>query len=274
MSKLVKIGVVLWMSFTQLYLKSLVATDTSESTPDVILAHKENTFFGKIRSISQVTEYTTNIMERYHLKSEDVLLVCDWDNTVSAINGSSLPLREDKRTREVLSNLLDLKIPTIILTSRLAGAPVVVQGQSSWEVNRSTFTTMISCANNMLTGLNLSMPDIFSQTASNFTLPTNNLKFGQYSYPEPFAQFFMVIYKNIVFAGTPEKSVKGPALTLLLDHNLLKQKPQLIIFVENNLDHIESVLSSFKNRPEQVMTLYYPQEPVELNDLQHSILTP
>ncbi len=264
-----------------------------------VLAKHHNIYFGKISKIKSVIDHTRDflsppteeelennsiiksfkdkqiiqdILQKRKLQMTDALLVMDWDNTLSMLNGSSLPLREKTDTRQTLEYFAELGIPIIILTSRLQGAPAFIQDENQAKPDPNVFDQMVSSVNNMMSALNIKLSPAFKESAYNYIYPPSNLKFGQYPSPDH-PTYYTIIHHNVVFAGMPNQSIKGPGLVDLIDQQLFIHDPKLIIFVDNDLDHVESILTAFDERPEKVIGLYYPQTEQETKDT-ISLLTP
>lgn len=239
------------------------------STQSHFLTKKNNTYFSKTPSITRLTECVDFFS---NFTPTEMLIVVDWDNTMSKINGSSLPLREGQTTRQTIKNLVDRGIPLIILTSRLAGTNIFIKEGGTNKIEPNSFNAMFSSVANMMTALNISLPSVFKENTYFSRYPPSELRFGYYPSPTH-PDYYTLIYKNVVFAGAPNQSIKGPGLKDLIDRGLFIHQPKIIFFIDNDIDHVESVLSAFQSREESVVGLFYPQSEEEIKN-QSSLLTP
>jgi hypothetical protein len=256
------------ISFLGLMLITLSFFPAPASDQIAIIAQKNNTYFAKISKIDKVIDHLNSLIQKEKLNKEEILVAFDWDNTLSKINGCSLPLREDSNTKEVVTKLKQDNIPFIILTSRLGGEALFYQENDQLFLHKIIFERMMISVKNMLLALDMKAPPIFDESAFyQFFLEelNGNISIGQLS-PSPNDKIAKtLIYQNVVFAGSSQQSVKGDALTKIIDLQLLKHTPKSIIFIDNDLSHIEGMFQAFKNRSETIFGLYYPQDE-ELSD--------
>lgn len=252
---------------------SLHAADqeaTGNSAP--VFAHKDNTYFRKVTTIATAYNHAKEFMHWEKLEAKDILVVMDWDNTISMMNGTSLPFREDVLTRKTIQNIIEHQFQFMILTSRLAGNQLTVQDEYGVRIDPANFSAMLSCLSNMMTALNMTIPSIFKDAVYNYMFEPNGLRFGQHL-PSSTPGLATLTYKNIVFAGAPDKSVKGESLLHLLESDYFIHQPKLIIFIDNDLDHLESMFTAFSKRPEIIVGLYFPQDEAETKN-KVSLLVP
>jgi hypothetical protein len=203
-------------------------------------AHKAEAIV-KERDIKSIQEVLERV-EEIHKKNpeEKILVVFDWDRTLSLIEGCFLPLREGEKTKNVVNNLLKYNAHPIILTSRRYRLPGAKNDLEKTVKNREKEfdalkdTTIMK--NNDPQKMALNVPGI----------------------KEP-----DVVYNNRFVAAAPNDrkapSVKGYALENLIDQGKIEEKIKYIVFVDNDEKHIENVKTIFEKRnKEKVDVLHYP----------------
>ncbi len=181
-----------------------------------------------------------DVLNPFIEEEKQILLVLDWDNTMTLENGKNVPLREGATTKEVFVRLQELGVKTIVLTSRLNGQSLQCPGEYGQEIIKEAI-------NYTLVGPKENDIDIKKSGA-----------LGDNSYEEfqiEHTDCHVVIQDQFVFAGP----YKGEALMEILSSPRLACAPDVIVFVDDQMANIESVEASLKDTNYSGILFYYPE---------------
>ncbi len=241
----------------------------------------------EISNISEISSFLKN-----H-SSDTTLVVLDWDNTVTLKDGDDTIFREPQ-TKKNIQAIKEQNYDLLYLTSRHSGTPLEeLIPNKTLKLNIEALNQYLEEMDahfNILKGYQslksldsaigsvlLSLP-IYEKNDDE-ALVDAVLKLSLEKREEVFetSTDHMILTHNVVFAGAhvKTKSNKGPALAKLLDLNLEGSKSnepedgpiftsnrvfKTVIFVDNDYDHINSMREAFKDRSENLILLFYPQE--------------
>jgi hypothetical protein len=207
----------------------------------------------------------------------------DYDNVISYRDGCELPLRDPlttngipiimrrlpfngngKRTIETFEKLNDMGITWFILTSRLKGLDAnSLPIKSLLGEREDPQAHFNSCIRNWVDHMRSTLPPLQKQTQIGYKA----------LYPDDVLTVDLhpnsaVIYKNIIFAGGEYNSFtdKGRVIESLMAQGTLPQATSFdyFLFVDNDLNHINSVIKSFRNIGSltKLIAIHYPQTPL------------
>lgn len=220
-------------------------SDSESNSEDEIAIIEEY----EITSFEQIFDY----IQPFIGKNKEILLVLDWDNTITKINGESTPMREGEYTKVVLELLQDLGVKAMILTARLNGQSL----EHPKDVTREKIQQAIA---DTLNGLELNEIDLQKSAA----LSSNN-------YEEFYLEHtdcHVVIQNQFVFAGC----YKGEALLAILSSPRLDFAPDVIVFVDDQYPNIESVRDALMDTLYSVVLLHYPDPEADNQGVSGSLI--
>lgn len=220
----------------------------------------------KIASLEEVLTYVEGLVTVHDPKS--MAFFSDWDNVISQMNGIDLPTREPDSV-QILEKIAS-KIRFSVLTSRGEGKEDF--RDICVKLARQMKASLASCqdpgSRNPLEINPALKPGPFE-----FPAPTIHLRTSQVTYPRsPVKQptspskvypVFLAAH-GIAYAGNPThsrggKSLKGLALTTLIDNEFIEgEKPSILLYVDDDWDHIQSVAHAFSDRSETVFLFHFP----------------
>lgn len=225
------------------------------------LGFGEDIKFTKIDYIAQLENLVADIWVQHPMDS--ILVVLDWDNTVSLVNGYTLPLREGAVTSEVLQNLaIKYNVKFVILTSRFAG-----YGPDDGQLSRDAFMASLSSS---VCQMHEAFPLLSNSPVA---LKGEMMVVGNKSVNELGINRF-IITDGIVFAGShTANSMKGIVLAELMRMNFGLKDFNHILFVDNEMVHINSVANIFIHRADKykITLVHYPQIPLKVDDNPFSV---
>ncbi len=247
---------------------SLISDSKEQSTTQSIyydqlksLGFGERIKFLTIDTIIQLENTVEKIRSQH--PSDSILLVLDWDNTVSLVNGFTFPLREGAVTNDVFQNLeTKYNVQFMVLTSRFAG-----YGPDNGQLSKGDFMTLLSSS---VYKMHEALPPL-SKTPVGLK---GKMTVGVIKYADEVNVNSFIITEGIVFAGSHTgNSVKGLVLVELLKLNFGLKDFNHILFVDNDMAHIISVANAFINREDKykVTLLHYPQTPLRVADNPFSV---
>lgn len=229
----------------------------------------------KVKRISDIAEVLTYIE---NLGGKRVICAFDWDNTISERNGCDLPLRDGIETIQTFDDLNKMGVQWFISTSRYAGVNVETQMIKEVFSERKNILsrsgegrTFNECIRDGVKAKYVALPALKGQAAVGYSgiNPSNVVAIklrDEKGLPDT-----ALIYGNVVYSGGGGygyKSNKGRAFVRLMANGILPAANMfdVFIFVDNDMPHIEAVISEFDNSGfgDKVLALHYPQLPSNL----------
>lgn len=204
---------------------------------------QSTTKFHQIKALGTIFNFVDSLIDENGADPSEILVVLDWDNTVSRVNGCSLPLREGLDTQNIINELVREGIPVAIMTARYRGDGIFSEENNDQIINQALAESVPKSALNMEKAMGFSLPNIFKETIENKVLKPG-FSIGQYPYEFGNKDYHFLIHNSIIFAGGPSTTIKGLVLKILLEEKFLKKQPRYIIFVDNSLANVEGVLST------------------------------
>ena len=224
---------------------------TSSSSAGIVRDDEVNSFWPVVQLVNDLTQHG-------NLRSEDILVVSDWDNVISQVNGTNLPLRE-LTTGENIGWLYHKQVPLLILTSRAYGSGYRESDQQSYlqgsdEMGRA-LSSQISAA----------WPYAFDFEL-NYLRPILSKPVLQGYHVLKSSNHFAVGVNGVIFTRSNAlsedggESSKGSALAHAIDSEWFSVNPKVIIFIDDSESNIAQVKEMFSLRSEKVFLFYFPEE--------------
>jgi hypothetical protein len=191
-------------------------------------------------------ESLESVVSFYHalaLKDKQVLGVYDWDEVINLDSGHKEVFRyREATTAATIHTMQDLKVATLILTSRLHGNSIKYPGR-----NRSEEVAEL---------LEKSQTEIYS-------LPLRLSEYGAIDITSDTEVYFSnkenaIVKGSVVFGGSLIRYLKPLVLIYLIENKMLKQEPSDIFVIDDSEQHITSYEEHFEDRKENVYLFHFP----------------
>lgn len=203
-----------------------------------------------IEEIAKIEDFALQISKE--MTPENTLIAFDWDNTITKDDGEDTEFREGEATKNLIVELQSRGFKPLILTNRLKGygtTKLPESFNSKEEFTEFVKEELIEPMHKM--GLEL-------QKNSPFKESEGYLEFQ----PTDSENYIVIIFDSIVFSGSLEEggSMKGWGLLSIIDQYLTTHpEVKYILFIDNDLYHLNAVKKAFESRKEKVMLIHYPQ---------------
>lgn len=229
----------------------------------------------RIREIGNISEILGFIKD---LGGKRVICGFDWDNTISMRNGCNVPLRDGNVTIETMDALNKMNVMWFIATSRYAGvnveAPIIQKllKQRMDELSSSgQGRTFNECVKTGVQEKYNALPPLAQQAQVGYAGLNPPDVTAIRLLDEKESPDTALIYGNVIYSGGRGKdftSNKGRAFVKLMANGILPAANMfdVLIFVDNDLEHIKAVIKEFDNSGfgDKLLPIYYPQLPMTL----------
>jgi hypothetical protein len=191
-----------------------------------------------VTSFQSVASTVETVLQENH-KPEEILVVSDWDNVVVKYDNRDHELRESEVSNYFMQ-ILGKNVGLMILTARLLEIPRTDENLVRFQMMSEQMNSALHLEKFFSGKLPLEEKSVFKQT-------------GKHTH-ETASHSFYIVENGIAFSAQ-----KGAALTSMIDNHELTHQPKVIIFIDDDGDHIRDVLETFRKRNEEVFLLHYPQ---------------